>query len=382
MGDYRIVDTDEGLAEVVESLLRTNRYAVDTEFHRERTYYPRIALVQIAWEHEVVLVDPLAVSLEPLAEVFEGPGVAVMHAASQDLEVLELACSKTPRRVFDTQLAAGFLGMSSPSLAALHERELGLRLPKGNRLTDWLVRPLRPEQLDYAASDVSHLLEIHDRLVQKLADRGRLEWAELECAELCRRAGPRRDPNEAWRRIKEVRHLRGKALAVAQAVAAWRERRAAETDQPVRYVLSDLAIVSLAQAAPTSVEALKKLRGLDDRHTRGEMAQQLVAVIREGLQNPPPSRSEAVPSEPSRSLRPAVALVSAWVSQLAKDLEIDPALLGTRADIEALVRDDQGSRMATGWRAEVAGEPIRQLVSGRAALAFDGPHGLVLVPRG
>jgi len=379
---YRVVETEEAFAGVVDALRAVDRYAVDTEFHRERTYFPRVALVQIAWQDEVVVVDPLAVSLAPLAEILEGEATAVMHAASQDLEVLDLACGTVPRRLFDTQLAAGFLGMSSPSLAALHERELGRRLPKGSRLTDWLERPLRKEQLDYAASDVAHLLEIHDRLVARLAARGRLAWAEHECEELRRRAQPRRSPDEAWRRIKEVRHLKGRQLAVAQAVAAWRERRAAEIDQPVRYVLSDLAIVAIAQSAPADVDALRSVRGLDERHARGEIGQQLLVAVAAGLQNPPPSRDDLPASEPSRTLRPAVALVSAWVSQLAKDLEIDPALLGTRADIEALVRNDPVSRMASGWRADVAGEPVRQLVEGRAALAFDGAGGLVLEPRG
>jgi ribonuclease D len=378
---YRIVDTDEGFAEVVDALTTVHRYAVDTEFHRERTYFPKIALVQIAWADQVVIVDPLAVSLAPLRVVLEGDATAVMHAASQDLEVLDLACGAVPQRLFDTQLAAGFLGMSSPSLAALHERELGRRLPKGSRLTDWLERPLKDEQLDYAASDVAHLLEIHDRLVAQLTARGRLSWAEHECEELRRRAQPRRAPEEAWRRIKEVRHLKGRQLAIAQSVAAWRERRAATIDQPVRYVLSDLAIVAIAQSAPTTLDALRGIRGLDERHARGEIGQQLVAAVVEGTKNPPPPRDDTSAPEPSRTLRPAVALVSAWVSQLAKDLEIDPALLGTRADIEGLVRNDPTSRMASGWRAEVAGEPVRQLVEGRASLAFDGQGGLVLEPR-
>jgi ribonuclease D len=379
---YRVVDTEAAFAVVVEALLGVDRYAVDTEFHRERTYFPKVALVQIAWGEEVVIVDPLAVSLAPLAPVLEGSATAVMHAASQDLEVLDLACGTVPKRLFDTQLAAGFLGMSSPSLAALHERELGRRLPKGSRLTDWLERPLRTEQLDYAAADVADLLEIHDRLVAQLETRGRLSWAEFECEELRRRSQPRRPPEEAWRRIKEVRHLKGRQLSVARSVAAWRERRAAEIDQPVRYILSDLAIVALAQSAPTTVDELRNIRGLDDRHARSETGHQLVAAIKEGLANPEPPSADVVAPEPSRALRPAVALVSAWVSQLAKDLDLDPALLGTRADIEALVRNDPGSRLASGWRAEVAGERIRQLVDGRAALAFDGAGGLVLEPRG
>ncbi len=162
--DHRWVDDEAGLAEVVTSLLTADRYAVDTEFHRERTYFPQLALVQIAWADDLVLIDPLALDLTPMAEVFAGDGLAVMHAASQDIEVFAQAVGSVPSRLFDTQIAAGFLGYGTPSLTALVEGELGIRLPKGDRLTDWLRRPLDQRQEDYAASDVAHLLEVHTRL--------------------------------------------------------------------------------------------------------------------------------------------------------------------------------------------------------------------------
>ena len=160
------------LEAIVPEMLDQPTYAVDTEFHRERTYYPRVALVQINWGTGMALIDPLAVSLEPLAAVLDGPGLAVMHASSQDLEVMTRACGTLPGRLFDTQIAAGFTGLRSPSLAALHDKLLGIRLPKGDRLTDWLRRPLTETQLEYAASDVSHLLEIH-RLLDETVRRER-----------------------------------------------------------------------------------------------------------------------------------------------------------------------------------------------------------------
>ena len=172
MSPYRIIDTDDELAAAVDALLTQDRYALDTEFHRERTYWPKVALIQIAWDDDLVIIDPLAVDLAPLKDLMESDSLAVLHAASQDLEVLEIACGAVPRRLFDTQIAAGFLGMSTPSLAALHEREIGIQLPKSSRLTDWLERPLGKAQLDYAASDVAHLLEIHDRLLEQLEVRG------------------------------------------------------------------------------------------------------------------------------------------------------------------------------------------------------------------
>jgi ribonuclease D len=371
VSDYRIIDQAEELLPVVEALLAQPRYALDTEFHRERTYYPKAALVQIAWPGELVLIDPLAVDLSPLREVMESDTLAVLHAASQDLEVLELECGAVPQRLFDTQIAAGFLGMSTPSLSSLHERELGVQLPKSNRLTDWLVRPLGEAQLDYAASDVAQLLEIHDRLVAQLEEKGRVPWADAECEIMRTRWRGPRDPDEAWRKIKEARHLKGKALTVVRAVAGWRERRAAEIDQPVRFVLSDIAVVGVAQAAPKDVEALGRVRGIDKGMAKGSLGPAILDAVAVGVASDwrpprPPRRSND-----TRDLRPAVALVAAWVNQLAHDRQLDPSLLATRADVEALVRGDDDARLAVGWRAELAGGPIRRLVAGDAALAFE-----------
>ena len=371
MSPHALVETESGLRTVIDAVRDQPAYAVDTEFHRERTYFPRLALVQIAWDDQIALLDPLAVDVAPLAEVLDGPGVAVFHAADQDLEVLEQACGTIPSHLFDTQVAAGFVGMSNPSLAALYERILGIRVAKGHRLTDWLARPLDEHQLAYAAGDVEHLLAAYEKLVAELDARGRRQWALDECEELRVRGRGARDPEEAWRRVKEIRQLRGTPRRVAQAVAAWRERRAAATDQPVRYVLPDLAIVGIAQRHPKTIEQLRQVRGLDERHLRGPQAAEILATVAAAADAPARAPHDGESHELDRDLRPAVALVSAWVSQLGRNLEIDTGLLGTRADIEALLRGDPDARLAQGWRAELVGEPIRRLVEGEAALAFD-----------
>jgi len=378
---HRLITTDEDFLDMVAEVREQPAYALDTEFHREKTYFPRVALVQLAWPGGLVLVDPLSVDLKPMIGVMETDAVAVLHASDQDLEVLDLVCGAVPRVLFDTQVAAGFLGMATPSLAALHERELGLRLPKSDRLTDWLRRPLTDSQLDYAASDVAHLLEVHAQLTEKLDARGRLQWALDECELMRLRQRGNRQPEDAWRRIKEARSLRGQARSVAQAVAAWRERRAAELDLPVRYVMPDLAIVGIAQRPPKSTKQLREIRGLDDRHLKEEMATRLLAIITEAQERKVIASDDPPPPELDRDLRPAVTLVSAWVSQLARDLEIDTALLATRADIEALLRGDDDARLARGWRGDIVGERIRKLVSGEAALAFGGHGDLVLEER-
>jgi len=357
--------------ELIPEIADQPAYAIDTEFHRERTYYPKVALVQINWGLGIALVDPLAVDLAPFAEVLDGPGLAVMHACSQDLEVLTRACDTVPTRLFDTQVASGFTGLRSPSLAALHDKLLGIRVPKGDRLTDWLRRPLSDTQLEYAASDVRHLLTIHRLIETDLAQRGRLQWAEVECSDVLQRGRIQRDPAVAWLKIKETRHLGKKSRGVAQAVAEWREIRASRLDQPPRFILPDLAVVGVAQRPPETLDDLRKIRGMDERHARGPHGNELLEAVASGL-----GRDIQLPKRPANKalmeqLRPAVTLVSAWLSQHAYDIEIDPVMLGTRADIEAVLRGDPDARLAEGWRAEHVGDPIQRLVGGQAALAFD-----------
>jgi ribonuclease D len=303
-----------------------------------------------------------------------------MHAASQDLEVLDRACGVLPRELFDTQLAAGFVGHSLPALSALVDRFFGVHLPKGDRLTDWLRRPLNADQRTYAAADVEFLLQLRTLLTAELEKRDRLSWALDEIENLRAKGRVVRDPEEAWLRIKEARPLRGETAAVARAVAAWRERRAAELDQPVRFILSDLAVVGIAQRRPKTSADLARIRGVDERHARGKVGDGLLEAVALGRDQPVP-KSSGQTHELDRKLRPAVALVAAWVAQLSRDLEIETSLVATRADIEGLLAKDPEARLTKGWRAELVGERIRRLVEGEAALAFDGRGNLLLEDR-
>ncbi len=319
----------------------------------------------------MALVDPLSVDVAPLAEVFAGPGLALAHAAEQDLEVLERACGGVPARLFDTQLAAGFIGLSTPSLATLVDRLLGVHLTKGDRLSDWTARPLSAAQRDYAASDVAHLLDLHKVLVDRLVEMGRLEWAEEECSLTLGRSRRTLAPEEVWWRVKEARHLRGRSRAIAQEVAAWREREAMASDRPARFVLPDLALISIAQHPPGSIEQLRKARGLDGRHLPGEAAERLLSAVAAG-QSLPDDRLRLPPVEtPDRSLRPAATLVGAWVAQRAAELHLDTTLLGTRADVNAFLRGDRSARLAHGWRRMLVGQDLERLVAGAATLALD-----------
>jgi len=305
----------------------------------------------------------------------------VAHAAGQDLEVLLRACGCIPNRLFDTQVAAGFLGFSTPSLSTLAERILHLHLPKGDRLTDWRRRPLTKAQLDYAVADVAHLLELTRIIREQLSLAGRLEWAIQECDEIHASARGPQDPEKAWWKIKEVRHLRGRSRGIAQEVAAWRERAAAEADRPVRTILPDLGVLAVSNHPPTSHDELRGLRGIEGRVPRGELAEGLMAAVRRG-QGLDPAELRVPPTDDvERSLRPAANMVSAWIGQIARDLRIDASLLATRSDLHAFLRGDPQARLAAGWRGELIGDRVRKLVAGEAAIAFDGHGGLLLEER-
>lgn len=368
--EFTWVDSTSVFADIVKELLACDRYAIDTEFHRERTYFPALALVQLGWgEGNIALIDPLAVDLAPLKELFESDVEAVFHAAQQDLDVLTHAVGSIPRQLFDTQVAGGFVGYGTPSLASLVNSELKISLAKGDRLTDWLRRPLTDAQKRYAAIDVAYLIEIQDRLLVKLAETGRTEWVTAACEELRKKGQTPVRPEDAWLRLKDARGLNGKGRGVARAVSQWRERRAMELDVPVRQVLPDLAILGIAQRQPKNETELSQARGVDGRAQRGSTASEILAAVAEGLAGPVPE----VPSggdDIERDLRPAVTLISAWVSQVAKSEGVDTAMLATRADLVALLSGDPAARLASGWRAELLGDDIQALVSGNASLTF------------
>jgi ribonuclease D len=372
------IDRQADLDDLVDTLVHEPRYAIDTEFHRERTYYPRLALVQLAWPGGLALVDPLAVDPHSLTTLFQSPALAVAHAAQQDLDVLTHAVGAIPAHLFDTQVAAGFVGYGTPSLVSLLQGELGITPAKGDRLTDWLRRPLTDAQRAYAAADVASLLELHDRLAAELGSLGRLGWAEEVCEELRTRPTGATDPNAAWMKLKDARSLRSRARAVAQAVAAWREREAAANDVPVRQVLPDLAVLGISQRQPTTVEELSQSRGVDERHRRGRIARDILATVTEARAAEPPPAPDAA-DDLDRSKRPAITLVSAWVSQVARDARIDTALLATRADLVAILRGDPDARLAHGWRAELVGDGLTRLMEGQAGLTFDGAGSLRLI---
>lgn len=378
---FEWVDTDSGFADACKAASHAAFYSLDTEFHRERTYYPHVALLQMRWDDITVLVDTLVVDMSPLAGLLESDALAVLHAADQDLEVFRRACGVLPARMFDTQIVANFAGFSTPSLASLVERIVGVKLPKGDRMTDWTRRPLTDGQRAYAASDVEHLGVIRDFLTAELEPKGRMGWAEAECASSLAKAATPSDPSVAWWRIKEARQCRGAARAIAQELGAWREGRAQRTDVPVRFVLPDLAMAGIAQAAPTTVQQLNAVRGLSGRGLRGDVADEVLEAVKRGKELDPKLLRLPATDDLEREQRPAAALAAAWVAQLAKAERIDATMLATRLDLTTFLAGAADARLRHGWRAQLVGEPLAKLVAGDAALAFDGNGGLLLEER-
>jgi ribonuclease D len=377
ISEHFIAD-DAALRDVVNDARSAPIYALDTEFHRERTYFPRLALVQLQWGNTNVLIDPLAVDPRGLAELLCGSGLAVLHASQQDLEVLRYAVGAVPSRLFDTQLAAGFIGYSTPSLAALAQSQLKVTLSKGDRMTDWMRRPLTASQCSYARSDVAHLEQLFERISSRVDQLGRSSWVSEACEELRLRPWGESNPEDAWLRIKDARALKGEARGVAQALAAWRERRAMATNIPLRRVMSDMALLGIAQAAPRSTEDLAHARGVDERYLSGSIAREILAAVKEGRERIVELDSQA--HDPlEKRLRPAVTLVTAWIGELARTAEIDPMLVATNRDIVALLAGGE-SRLAHGWRRDLVGRDIERLLKGESGLSFDGDGRLRLIP--
>ena len=370
MADFDWITDQAEFDALVDELSNASAYALDTEFHRERTYLPQLALVQLATLDRIALVDALTVDVHALSRAFDTDSVCVMHAGSQDLEILELATGTVPNRMFDTQIAALFCGYRTSSLGKLVEGFLGVQLDKSSQLTDWTRRPLPDADLRYAASDVDHLLELRDTLVGRLGERGRLEWAEEEIERLRSKDRTPPDADTLWWKLRGKTKLNGRARGVAQELAAWRDQVAKKQNRPPRTVLSDMPLLALAQRPARNIEQLKGVRNLDLR--RFKQTDQLLAAIQRGTQLPkeavrlPPKRPENLPDVDG-----VVALCLAWLAQRAGEEGLDMSVLGTRDDVTSLVLR-QASRLSKGWRDTLVGGELRAIIDGTAGLRVKG----------
>jgi ribonuclease D len=368
--DFDWITDQAELDSLVDELSDADAYALDTEFHRERTYLPQLAVVQLATRERIALVDALAVDVRALGRAFQSDAVCVMHAGSQDLEILELVSGTVPQRMFDTQIAALFCGYRTSSLGRLVEGFLSIQLDKSAQLADWTRRPLPKEDLRYAASDVAHLLALRDVLVSRLDDRGRLQWAEEEIERLRSKDRSAPDPATLWWKLRGKTKLNGRARGVAQELSAWRDHVAKQRNRPPRTVLSDMALLALAQRPARNTEQLRSVRNLDLR--RFKHTDELLSAIERGTQLPkdevrlPPKKPENLPNVDG-----VIALCLAWLAQRASEEDLDMSVLGTRDDMTSLVLD-QPSRLAHGWRDALVGRELRSIIDGTRAIGVNG----------
>src|SRR5512135_1352256 len=309
MRDATLVTTQGQLDAAVFRLESAARLAVDTEFMRERTYYPQLCLVQVATDSDCLLVDALAgFDLGPLhALLADRDKLKILHAARQDLEVLQLGGRPVPAPVFDTQVAAAMLGFPPQAgYAELVARQLGHSIDKAQTRTDWSRRPLTPAQLAYAADDVHHLLTLHIDLAAALEARGRRDWLDEDARALEDPALYRTEPADAWRRLKGLGRLKPRAQAVARALAEWRERRAIDADKPRGWIMTDEALYALATLVPASAAELQSVPSLPPALAR-KHGEKLLALIATAAESPGVAIIEGTGQRPTSQETAAVA---------------------------------------------------------------------------
>ncbi|MFO1395038.1 MAG: ribonuclease D [Steroidobacteraceae bacterium] len=361
MRDATLVTTQSQLDAAVFRLQSASRLAIDTEFMRERTYFPQLCLLQVAADADCFLVDPLAgLDLGALhALLADRSKLKILHAARQDLEVLQLGGRAVPAPVFDTQVAAAMLGFPPQAgYAELVARQLGHSIDKGQTRTDWSRRPLTPEQLAYAADDVHHLLALHSELAAALTARGRAAWVAEDAAALEDPGLYRTEPADAWRRLKGLGRLKPREQAAARALAEWREARAIEADKPRGWILADDALYAIATALPRTASELGSIASLPPATVR-KRGDELLALIAAALEAPPAPGGAAASGKPTPQENALVARLQQLVRDEATALGVSPEVIATRRDVEALVFKDRGeSAVLRGWRREVIGDKL------------------------
>jgi ribonuclease D len=380
-----IVDTAALTAFCQEA--HTERYVtVDTEFLRDKTYWPQLCLVQIATTTTAVAIDPLApgIDLAPLYALMADPAVLkVFHAARQDIEIFVNRAGAVPQPLFDTQVAAMVCGFGdSVSYETLVNKLARRSLDKSSRFTDWAQRPLSARQLDYALADVIHLRPIYEALAAKLEESGRAHWLQEEMATLTGPATYSVDPWESWRRIKH-RTNKPRFLAVLREVAAWREREVQSRDMPRSRLLKDESLLDIAGQAPATRDELARIRGLGRGLIEGRMGDALLAAIARAKalpkeQLPPVAERDDLPP----GLGPTVDLLRVLLKAKCDTEGIAPRLVAGGDDLDRIAADDAADVPALhGWRREIFGEDALRLKRGEIALAVRGGQVRIIVPR-
>lgn len=362
----RLIATAEGLEEACRRWRACGVIGVDTEFVRERTFYPALGLIQVSDGNAHALIDAVRLEdLEPLAGVLQDPGVTkIFHSCGEDLEVLHHRFGAFPREVFDTQVAAVLTGWgAAPGYGRLVASLFDVELPKDKTRTNWLRRPLSDAERTYAALDVAYLIPAYHRLLEDLRHSGRETWAREELAPLfdAERFSP--DPRDAYRRISAWRSLAPRQLAVLQRLARWRERQARRRDLPRNFVLHEKALIEVARKTPTTPEKLAAIDALGRRDVERH-GETLLRHVRQALSTPPTDLPERQPLLDLTPYRRRIQRLRRRVAEVAEELSLPAEVLATRKTIESLVRRHVAGKTPVlpeklrGWRREVVGEEL------------------------
>jgi len=373
-----LITTSEALAALCARLRTEPFVTVDTEFMRERTYWPELCVVQLAGEKEVAVIDALAEGLDlaPLGELFADPAVTkVFHAARQDVEICILRFGAPPRPLFDTQVAAMVAGFGDQaSYDSLVRGLAGASIDKAHRFSDWAARPLSPAQINYAAADVTHLRRVYTALVERLTEESRLSWVAEEMAELTDPATYRQDPETAWERLKPRSNNR-RFLAALRAAAAWREREAQRVNIPRQRLVRDETLLEIAATGPTTAAELGRARGISKGFADGKTGAGLLAALAAARELPESALPE--PSRDNRQGPPAspalIALLKVLLAAKAEEHHVAPRLIASSEELERLATEDEPQVPALhGWRRQVFGQAALALKVGRLALGVEG----------
>lgn len=371
-----IITNTQSLAAFCKKLQQNRFLTIDTEFLRDRTYYPRLCLLQMAGpDIDAMAVDPLAdgIDLTPLIDLLNDERVIkVFHAARQDLEIFYQLTGKIPHPIFDTQVAAMVCGYGEQiGYNNLVSDICKVRLDKGAQFTDWARRPLSKRQLSYALDDVTYLREVFLHLDAELEKRNRNKWVTEEMEILTSPGTYENPPEDSWQRIK-IRSSKPKVLAVVKEVAAWREREAQRRDVPRARVLRDETLADIAIHPPKDETDLKKIRNMPADIAGGKYGQQILDAVKKGLatpasEAPQPDKKAHFPSE----LTPVLEMLKMLLRIQASENEVAAKLIASGGDLEALVMDDKAAIPALkGWRYEVFGKEALALKQGKVALSL------------
>lgn len=355
-----LIDTPQALAERASRWARAPWLALDTEFVRVDTYYPKLCLIQVSDGTDADCVDVIALPQpKPLLDVLDDPKiVSVLHAASQDNEILVQLNGRVPAPIFDTQIAATLLGIGDQiGYAGLVEKRLGIAVDKSLSRTDWSRRPLKANEIAYAADDVRHLAQMYPALRGELEERGRLAWLEEDCARMNDPEQYRTHPEDAWQRLKGLQRLSPQEQTIAAALAAWRETEAQKRNRPRKWILEDEPIYRVAQRAPQTVEQLEALKVLPPK-TLERHGKTLLEIVGKALASTARTFAEIEELTPAQTK--LLKKLQAVAQDCAAKLGIPASYLANRSDLGRLLRDGDRAKipLLEGWRREQIGEAL------------------------